>query len=98
MKNGTGGKWANAALINGYASHSDNMPHNEYVSSQAHWEVNLKGFCDAVETGLILVDFDARTNEGPGSPIRNHGTKFRIHPSDIGRLYRYNKTITQRMG
>lgn len=34
MKDGRGGKWANAQLINGYANHGDNMPHNEYVSWQ----------------------------------------------------------------
>jgi len=34
MKDGRGGKWANAALINGYEDHGDNMPHDEYVAWQ----------------------------------------------------------------
>jgi len=34
MKNGNGGKWANAALQNGYTHHNDCMPHNEYVKWQ----------------------------------------------------------------
>lgn len=34
MKDGRGGKWSNAALINGYESHTDCMPHEEYVSWQ----------------------------------------------------------------
>lgn len=34
MKDGRGGKWKNAALINGYASHGDNMPHDQYVKWQ----------------------------------------------------------------
>ena len=34
MKDGRGGKWANAALINGYASYDDNMPYDEYVAWQ----------------------------------------------------------------
>jgi len=34
LKNGSGGKWKNAALINGYKSHDDNMPYNEYVDWQ----------------------------------------------------------------
>jgi site-specific DNA-methyltransferase (adenine-specific) len=34
MKDGRGGKWKNAALMNGYSDHSDCMPHNEYVSWQ----------------------------------------------------------------
>lgn len=34
MKNGRGGKWANAALQNGYSHHNDCMPHKEYVKWQ----------------------------------------------------------------
>lgn len=34
MKDGRGGKWANAALQKGYTHHNDNMPHNEYVKWQ----------------------------------------------------------------
>lgn len=34
MKDGRGGKWSKAALMNGYADHHDNMPHEEYVAWQ----------------------------------------------------------------
>lgn len=36
MKDGRGGKWANAALIKGYAEaeYNDNLPHDEYVEWQ----------------------------------------------------------------
>lgn len=34
MKDGRGGKWANARLQNGYSHHHDAMPHNEYVAWQ----------------------------------------------------------------
>jgi site-specific DNA-methyltransferase (adenine-specific) len=34
MKDGRGGKWSNAALIDGYEAHADNMPHGEYVEWQ----------------------------------------------------------------
>lgn len=34
MKNGSGGKWPKAELINGYESHSDDMPHDKYVEWQ----------------------------------------------------------------
>ncbi|HBB65377.1 MAG TPA: site-specific DNA-methyltransferase [Candidatus Vogelbacteria bacterium] len=34
MKDGRGGKWANAALQNGYSHHDDCMPHDEYVKWQ----------------------------------------------------------------
>ncbi len=34
MKDGRGGKWKNAGLVNGYSHHSDCMPHKEYVKWQ----------------------------------------------------------------
>lgn len=34
MKDGRGGKWSNAALLNGYASHHDCMPHDTYSTWQ----------------------------------------------------------------
>ena len=34
MKDGRGGKWSNAALINGYATYDDNMPYDEYCEWQ----------------------------------------------------------------
>jgi len=34
MKDGRGGKWSNAELINGYSHYNDNLPHNEYVKWQ----------------------------------------------------------------
>jgi modification methylase len=34
MKDGRGGKWKNAALVNGYNHHNDNMPHEEYAKWQ----------------------------------------------------------------
>lgn len=34
MKDGRGGKWKNAALVEGYSHHHDNMPHDKYVTWQ----------------------------------------------------------------
>ncbi len=34
LKNGSGGKWPKAALINGYNNHDDCMPHEDYVGWQ----------------------------------------------------------------
>ncbi|MBR4721581.1 MAG: site-specific DNA-methyltransferase, partial [Muribaculaceae bacterium] len=34
MKDGRGGKWANAALINGYDDYDDCMPNEEYAKWQ----------------------------------------------------------------
>lgn len=34
MKDGRGGKWAGAALVNGYSHHNDCMPHDKYAKWQ----------------------------------------------------------------
>jgi site-specific DNA-methyltransferase (adenine-specific) len=34
LKNGSGGKWPQAALLDGYANHDDAMPHDDYVKWQ----------------------------------------------------------------
>jgi site-specific DNA-methyltransferase (adenine-specific) len=34
MKDGRGGKWSSAALINGYDTHDDNMPYDKYCAWQ----------------------------------------------------------------
>jgi len=34
LKDGRGGKWEKAALLNGYSDHDDCMPHNKYVNWQ----------------------------------------------------------------
>ena len=34
LKDGRGGKWSNAGLIDGYDTHNDSMPHEEYVAWQ----------------------------------------------------------------
>lgn len=41
---------------------------------------SLEKFLDAIETGNILVDFDARTGH-------NHGTKFRLRQEKFPSLY-----------
>ena len=64
-----------------------------YKSAQAYWDLDLLGICEAIKEGVIYIDFDARTNEGKGSSIRNHGTKFRIHINDMGKLYESSRLI-----
>ena len=34
LKNGSGGKWPNAKLLEGYDNHDDALPHEEYVAQQ----------------------------------------------------------------
>jgi hypothetical protein len=47
---------------------------------------SLDKFISAIEAGVILIDFDARTGH-------NHGTKFRIRQGNWDRLYNDVKII-----
>lgn len=69
-----------------------------YQESTAYWEPDIQGFSKAVADGLIYVDFDARTQQGFGSAIRDHGTKFRIKVDDLSKIYANKKKITTSMG
>ena len=40
-----------------------------------------------VVKGTILIDFDARENKPGSKGLRNHGTKFRIAPDNVCRIY-----------
>jgi hypothetical protein len=64
-----------------------------YDRAKAYWDVDLIGFCNAIENGLIYADFDARTTMMRGTALRNHGTKFRIRISDIDYLYQNSQEI-----
>lgn len=48
---------------------------------------DLDHFIDSIESGSVLVDFDARTHH-------NHGTKFRLRQDSVPKLYRYADTIS----
>lgn len=64
-----------------------------YQTATAYWDFDLTGFCEAVAKGKVAIDFDARTQQGAGSALRNHGTKFRIKMEDIASLYAHSKKI-----
>ncbi len=69
-----------------------------YQEAIAYWEPDIKGFSKAIADGLFFVDFDARTQKGRGSAIRNHGTKFRIKVDDLSRVYANKTKLTIGMG
>ncbi len=69
-----------------------------YREATAYWEPDIKGFTRAIADGLFCVDFDARTQKGMGSAIRNHGTKFRIKIDDLSRVYANKLKITTGLG
>ncbi len=62
MKDGRGGKWKNAALVNGYADHSDDMPHEQYVAWQRECLVEMMRVLK--DTGAIFYNHKWRVQAG----------------------------------
>ncbi len=62
MKDGRGGKWSNAALINGYSHYNDNMPHEEYTKWQRECLVEM--FRIIPENGAIFYNHKWRVQAG----------------------------------
>lgn len=62
LKDGRGGKWANAELQNGYSHHKDCMPHDEYVE----WQIDcLKEMMRLIpDTGAIFYNHKWRVQAG----------------------------------
>ena len=62
MKDGRGGKWANAALQNGYSNHNDAMPHDKYVKWQRNCLTEM--FRIIPENGAIFYNHKWRVQAG----------------------------------
>ena len=62
-----------------------------YDTAHIYREPQSRLFIEAVERGIVAIDFDARTNNGRG--LRNHGTKFRVAYDDLDRLYHYSRRL-----
>ena len=44
--------------------------------------------------GTVAIDFDAREARPGSAALRNHGTKFRIYPENVCRLYLKKERFT----
>ncbi|CCD29270.1 DNA modification methylase-like [Candidatus Glomeribacter gigasporarum BEG34] len=62
LKDGRGGKWQHARLINGYASHHDNMPYGEYVAWQRACLIEMLRLLP--EHGAIFYNHKWRVQDG----------------------------------
>ena len=62
MKDGRGGKWANAALQKGYSHHDDRMPHEEYVKWQRDYLTEMMRIIP--ENGAIFYNHKWRVQGG----------------------------------
>ena len=62
MKDGRGGKWANAALQNGYTHHDDCMPHDKYVKWQRDCLAQMMRLIH--DSGAIFYNHKWRVQDG----------------------------------
>ena len=62
MKDGRGGKWPQASLINGYQCHDDNMPYSEYVQWQRNCLTSMMRVLR--EDGAIFYNHKWRVQDG----------------------------------
>lgn len=62
-----------------------------YESADLLREVRSTSLIRALVNGTICIDFDAFIQ--PSGAVRNHGTKFRIAPSDIGEIYTHRERV-----
>jgi hypothetical protein len=58
-----------------------------YVLADYYENLHLTLFASEVVGGTVAVDFDVREMKPGSVGLRNHGTKFRIKPENICRLY-----------
>lgn len=56
--------------------------------------LELSNFIYEIIRGTIKIDFDAREAKPGSKGLRNHGTKFRVAPDDICRLYSKKERIS----
>ena len=62
MKDGRGGKWSNAALMDGYESYDDNMPYDKYIEWQRDCLTEMYRLIN--ENGAIFYNHKWRVQKG----------------------------------
>ena len=58
-----------------------------FLYAEAYETFHLADFVQEVLRGAIAIDFDCRESKPGSVGLRNHGTKFRVSPLTICRLY-----------
>ena len=78
-----GGKLRRLILVRGVRNEQD----VEYNRIDLFENLDLTHFIYEVMRGTVKIDFDVREKEPDSKALRNHGTKFRVAPDDMCRLY-----------
>jgi len=79
-------KLLNAFFVDANSKRENGIEFFKIVRIHVLQGFDLNHFVDSIESGAVLVDFDARTHH-------NHGTKFRLRQESIPELYRYVDTV-----
>jgi hypothetical protein len=80
-------KLLNAFYVEADAKRSKDGEYFKIIRVRILQGFDLDRFISSIESGAVLVDFDARTHH-------NHGTKFRLRQEFIPSLYRYVDTVS----
>ncbi|MCA9468045.1 MAG: hypothetical protein KC643_21740 [Nitrospira sp.] len=83
LLNIAGGKLRRLILVEGHRNGSK----VRFGRADCYENLHLENFIYEVVRGTICIDFDVRENTPGSVGLRNHGTKFRVSPDDVCRLY-----------
>jgi len=64
-----------------------------YIRAELFEEMLLTNLTHDLATGTIAIDFDVREMRAGSISLRNHGTKFRVSPKDLHRLYHKRQSL-----
>lgn len=56
-------------------------------------DLHLTKLVQNLVNGTIAIDFDARDSVGGSKVLRNHGTKFRVSPDNLPKLYQKHQRL-----
>lgn len=59
----------------------------KYIHAELFEEMLLTNLAHDLVSGRIAIDFDVREMKAGSISLRNHGTKFRVSPKNLHRLY-----------
>ena len=80
LSNKAGTKLLNCFYVQAETKTENSKEYYKYTKVMMLQKFNFDGFLNQLETGNILIDFDARTGH-------NHGTKFRMRQNYLPNLY-----------
>ncbi len=80
-----GAKLRRLLLVKGIYQRSNKIV--QFIQADAFETFHLSDFIYELVRGQIALDFDCREKSPGSDALRNHGTKFRVPPESICRLY-----------